>query len=261
MGTVGKALELLTVFNRTRSQVGLSDLARLSGLNKATCFRLMAELQAQGFVEQTGVAREYRLGPAVLGLAALREATVPTRDAALPEVQRLADATGETAHISHRVGDRLQTLAFAYGGIHGTKVMMEDADWLPWHATSSGLAVLAFLPEVDREAILKQPLLRLTARTETDPDAIRWLIGQVRARGAAESTGTFEADVQSYALPLFGPDGGCRGAIAVAAPAARMTASLRARIIVEINDAARVVTGLWGGAIPADVDALWQKAA
>jgi IclR family transcriptional regulator, acetate operon repressor len=261
MGTVGKALELLTIFSRTRPQIGLSDLARSAGLNKATCFRLMAELQAQGFVEQVGAAREYRLGPAVLGLAALREATVPTRESALPALQRLADTTGETAHISHRVGDRLQTLAFAYGGIHGTKVMMEDADWLPWHATSSGLAVLAFLPLADQDAILSQPLLRLTARTETDPGAVRRLMAQVRARGAAESTGTFEADVQSYALPLFGPDGGCRGAIAVAAPAARMTSQLRGRIIRDINDAARVVTEVWGGVIPSEIDALWQKAA
>ena len=128
MGTVAKALELLTVFSRTRPQVGLSDLARMTGMNKATCFRLMAELQARGFVEQTGPAREYRLGPAVLGLAALREANVPTREAALPALQYLAESTGETAHLSHRVGDDLRTLAFVYSAAHGSKVMMEDAD-------------------------------------------------------------------------------------------------------------------------------------
>ena len=102
MGTVGKALDLLDLFTRQRAQVGLSEIARLSGLNKATCHRLLTEMESRGLVEQIGAAREYRLGPAVLRLAALRESAVPTRDAAMPVLQRLARATGETAHPLHR---------------------------------------------------------------------------------------------------------------------------------------------------------------
>ena len=75
MGTVSKALDLLNLFNRAQPLIGLSDLSRLAGVNKATCYRLMSELQAHGLVEQVGSGREYRLGPAVLRLAALREAS------------------------------------------------------------------------------------------------------------------------------------------------------------------------------------------
>ena len=50
MGTVSKALELLDLFTRGRPQIGLSELARLSQVNKATCFRLMSELQNHGLV-------------------------------------------------------------------------------------------------------------------------------------------------------------------------------------------------------------------
>ena len=91
MGTVTKALELLDLFTREQPLIGLSDLARQSGQNKATCFRMMTEMQALGLVEQTGPSKAYRLGPAVLRLAALREAAVPTRDAAMPVVQNLAN--------------------------------------------------------------------------------------------------------------------------------------------------------------------------
>lgn len=77
MGTVTKALNLLSFFTQNRHEIGLSDLTRLSGLNKATVYRLMGELQAAGFVEQVGPDRAYRLGPELLRLAALREAAVP----------------------------------------------------------------------------------------------------------------------------------------------------------------------------------------
>jgi len=97
MGTVAKALSLLTLFNQSRPEIGLSDVTRLSGLNKATAYRLLSELQAQGFVEQVGTDRAYRLGPEIMRLAALREAAVPLLSVAREVLDRLCTATGETA--------------------------------------------------------------------------------------------------------------------------------------------------------------------
>jgi DNA-binding IclR family transcriptional regulator len=239
MGTVGKALDLLDLFTRAQPQHGLSQLARASGLNKATCHRLLTELESGGLVEQTGPAREYRLGPAVLRLAALREATVPTRDAAMPILRRLADATGETAHLSHLVAGRLQTLAFAYASRPGVKVMMEDADILPFHATASGAAVLAQM--ADPEALIS---------AAPDPATLRARIATTRARGIAETLSTFEKDVHSLAVPLFDATGTCTGALAVATAAPRMTPALHSLITTELTAAARDITALWAGQPP-----------
>lgn len=259
MGTVGKALDILDIFTRQRARVGLSEMARLSGLNKATCHRLLTEMESRGLVEQVGPAREYRLGPAVLRLAALRETHVPTRDAAMPVLHALARATGETAHLSLRESDKLVTIAFAYSPSHATKVMMEDADILPWHATSSGLAVLAFLPGAERDALLSRPLPRLTEVTETDPDRLRIRLDEVRGKGAAETTGTFEADAQSVALPLFLHGEQAVGALGIAFPASRTTPTLLARIRRELARAAAQIIDLWGGQVPPGVATLWQR--
>ena len=167
MGTVGKALDLLDLFTHQRPSAGLSEIARLAGLNKATCHRLLTEMESRGLVEQTGAAREYRLGPAVLRLASLREAAVPTREAAMPVLRALAEATGETAHLSHLVAGRLQTLAFAYSARTGVRVMMEDADFLPFHATASGAAVLAHHPD-------PEPLIAAAP----DPETLRTRIAE-----------------------------------------------------------------------------------
>ena len=106
MGTAGKVLDLLDILTRLRPQAGLSEIARLSGLNKATYHRLLTEMDARGLVEQTGPAREYRLGPAVLKRAYLREASMPTRDAAMRVLPGLARATDKTAHLWLLVGGR-----------------------------------------------------------------------------------------------------------------------------------------------------------
>jgi DNA-binding IclR family transcriptional regulator len=240
MGTVGKALDLLDLFTRSEPQQGLSQLARASGLNKATCHRLLTELESRGLLEQTGPAREYRLGPAVLRLSALREAAVPTREAAMPVLRRLAEATGETAHLSHLVAGKLQTLAYAYASRPGVKVMMEDADILPFDATASGAAVLAFV--ADPEAFIV---------ATPNPDALRARIEAARAKGFAETLSTFEKDVHSLAVPLFDASGQCTGALAVAAAAPRLTPTLHATITRELTLAAQEITRLWGGQPPA----------
>lgn len=226
MGTVGKALDFLDLSTGSRPQHGLSDLARASRLNKATLHRLLTELESRGLPEQTGPARAYRLEPAVLRLASLREATVPRREAALPILRRLAEATGETAHLSHFVAGRLTTLAFAYSSRPGVKVMMEDADILPFHATASGAAVLAHLPDAE--------VLIAPAPT---PGLLRQRVKAARQACLAETLSTFEKDVHS---------------LAVAAAAPRMTPALHATIIRELTLARAEITHLWGGQPPAE---------
>lgn len=250
MGTVAKALSLLDHFTRARSEIGLSDMARMSGLNKATAYRLLSELQEGGFVEQTGSGREYRLGPAVLRLASLRETAVPIRDLAAQVLQSLSAATHETAHMSLLQGDRLSMLSYAYSPRHGTRVTMEDAQVLALHATSSGLAVLAFsAPElIDR--VLSGPLEKRTEDTLTDPARIRAALDSVRRTGMAESVGGFEKDVHSHAMPMFDARANVIGAMAVAAPVARMDDALKVLIRQELRQKALGLTRALGGFPP-----------
>lgn len=251
MGTVSKALSLLTLFTHTRSEIGLSDFTRLSGMNKATIHRLLKELQAQGFVEQVRAERAYRLGPEILHLAALREAAVPLLSVAREMLARLCAATGETAHMSQVRGDQLNTLTYAYGARHGTQVRMEDAEVLSFHATSSGLAVLGFSRPEFVDEILSRPLKALTRETRTNPAQIRTDLARVREIGLAESVGGFEIDVHSLAAPIFGPDAQPVGALAVAVPASRMTGTLNALIQTELRQCTRDLTQRTGGFFPA----------
>lgn len=250
MGTVSKALSLLSNFNQSRTEIGLSEIARLTGINKATAYRLLTELQASGFVEQAGPDRNYRLGPEILRLARLREAAVPLTTASRGIIDRLAERTHETAHVSVLRGLHLNALAHAYSTRHATRVMMEDAEILSLHGTGSGLAILAYSPEEFVEEALSQPLTRHTPDTITDPDALRALLGPIRKAGIAESVGGFEADVHSHAAPVFDSNGLPIGAIAVAAPVARVTPDRAAVIREAVLAGALELTRAIGGFVP-----------
>lgn len=261
MGTVLKALDLLDLFTRLRPRIGLSDVARLSGQNKATCHRLLSELEQFGMVEQLPETREYRLGPAFLRFSALREAEAPMREVTRPILQRLAEATGESVHSSMLVGERLQMLDFVYSTRHGTRVMLDDADFLPFHATSSGLAVLPYLPAGLQERIFGGPLPSITPFTETDPIRLKESAVRARQQGWSEVASGFEADVVGLALPLFGPHGDCLGAVAAVSPVSRLTPDLRRTILTNLAEAAAEITHLWGGELPEEIEKLWRNVA
>lgn len=250
MGTTSKALSLLDLFSRSTPEIGLSDLARRAKLNKATTHRLLTEMAAHGFVEQTGSGRAYRLGPVFLRLAALREASVPMRDVAMDVLHRLSQKTGETAHMSLLQGEQLFTTAFTYATAHGTQVRMEDAEELTLHATSSGLAVLAFSAADFVDQALSGPLSALTPETIIDPAEIRRQLVPFRKQGFAVSVGGFEVDVHSHAVPLFDALSVCIGSIAVAAPVTRMEAKLQRLIQCELLEKSAQLTRLLGGFPP-----------
>lgn len=252
MGTVSKALSLLTYFNHGRTEIGLSDLTRLSGMNKATVYRLMGEMQEPGFVEQADGDRSYRLGPQVLRLAALREAAVPILSVSRRVLKDLSEETGETTHLSLVQGTQLNSLSHAYSPRHAARVMMEDAEVLTYHGTASGLAVLAYADPEFVDAVLSGPLHSHTAATVTDPEAIRRQLEEVRRSGMAQSVGGFEAEVHSHAVPVFGADRQVIGALAVAAPVSRMTPEQAVLIPAALHRAGQTLTHRIGGAAPAD---------
>lgn len=249
MRTVEKALKLLDHFDETRPSVGLSALARLAGIDKATVLRMLQDMAAAGLVEQDPASRDWRLGAGILRLARLREAAYPATGVLNPVLARLAQDTGETAHASLRSGADLGTVGVVESA-RSTRVYIEPGLLLPLHATASGLAYSAFARPENRAELLARQLNAHTAATPIDNATLAARLDTVRTQGYACADQTFEAEVYGIAMPLFGPDGFACGALAVATPASRLTPDLRARILGALTDAARDATLGMGGRIP-----------
>ncbi len=255
MSSASKTLELLEFFSPARPEIGLSQLCRLAGRDKATTYRYLQSLEEVGFVEQNPMTRQYRLGPALLQLAQTRELTVPRKAGARAPLGDLADATGETSHVSVLSGKALYKLLAHESPRHSIRVVI-DIQTFPLHATASGLCALAFGPE-DLFKAAASDLVSYTAATVADAEALRAQIHNTRATGFGRSEGSFEDDVNSLAAPLFDQAGQFAGAVSVASVATRFTPDLEHLIQGRLIDASRTITHNWGGIVPSHVEQAW----
>lgn len=247
--TVLKALSLLDFFNERRPAIGLSEFAKLSGNNKASTLRFLTALQSKGFVEQDDSTKSYRVGPAFLRFAQLREAIVPLGEAVQQVLGDLSAATQETAHASVIAGESLANIGTVESK-RANRISIEPGEAIPFHATASGLAFLAFAPAQFVETALSRNLTAHASETETDSGKLRAELKAIRARGVAKTSSSYEDGATGIAAPYFGPDGKVSGAVAVAMPTTRATDESEDLMTRHVRIAARRLTELHGGQYP-----------
>ena len=257
LSSTAKTLELLAYFSTTRPEIGLSQLCKLAKRDKATTHRHLQALEKTGFVEKSPITKQYRLGPAVLQLAQTREATVPRKAGVQAPLFDLADATGETSHVTVLSGTTVYELMSCDSPKHGTRAII-DIQTFPLHATASGLCALAFGPEALIDVALNelQPFTRTTATTLEDLQA---MVEAIRNTGFGRADRSFEDDVQGLSAPIFDQTGHFAGAVSVASVAARFTPDMERIIKTQLVITARQISNNWGGTIPAQIEAIWAK--
>lgn len=220
MSTIGKALALLDTLSRLDKEAGLTDIARLCSLDKATARRFLVELEKHGFVEQDQDTRRYRIGSAPVRLARIREARFPFLRVAIPFIRALAESSTETVHLSEFSGGQLSTI-HVEDSPRAHRIIIDVGSLLPLHATASGLAFLAFSPRSEIDAVLAKPLEKFTDHTVVDPRLVRDLLEETAARGFSIGNQGIEAGVISTAAPIRTPSGRPIGCVAIAAPLSR----------------------------------------
>lgn len=107
---VGRALSLLRMVADSRDPVTVAAVASASGLNRTTAWRLLSELENQGFVARLQDGG-FVLGPTamILGLTATRRFD-PLVRVALPAMELLRDQTEETVILSVPYGGGVMTV-------------------------------------------------------------------------------------------------------------------------------------------------------
>ena len=257
MSSTAKTLELLSFFSDSLPEIGLSQMCRLARRDKATTYRHLQSLVNTGFMEQNSSNKNYRLGPVLLKLAQTREATVPRKSGAEAPLRSLADALGETAHVSVLSDQELYPIISCDSSMHSTRVIIDVAT-LPLHATASGLCALAFGPAKLIETASKK-LRVYTPSTISTIDDLNAAIDLTRSEGIAIADSSMESDVCSLAAPLFDQTGLFAGVVSVASVATRFTPDLERSIRQNLVNASREITRNWGGAIPTDLESTWAK--
>ncbi|MFT4189266.1 MAG: IclR family transcriptional regulator [Aeromicrobium sp.] len=186
-------------------QMTITDIAAALEVHKSTASRLVATLVAEGLLDGGG-SGPIRLGPELrrLGRAAAGEADLA--EIARGPLERLSEATGETATLAVRDGDYAVTVAQS-GGTHRVGVRSWVGARTPLALTADGKALLAFGDE-------QPPSLPTSLRAELD---------RVRTRERAFARGELEENLYGVAVPVVEKSGRCLGAVCVSGPSYRVT--------------------------------------
>jgi DNA-binding IclR family transcriptional regulator len=204
----------------TDGPIGVTEVADRVELPKSTAARMLQSLVREGAVEQLPGETRYRLGPRIETLAFGLGVTRSVVEVASPHLSELALSIGEAAGLS--VPEEREV---HYVDQVDTPNPVGVRDWtgsrIALHAVSSGLVFLAHRPTAAVERYLSEPLLALTSRTTTDPDALRERLRAVALAGFAWVHDEFAEGISSVAAGIADASGEVIAAVHVHGPSYR----------------------------------------
>ena len=218
---VERAVQVLSAFDSSHAEQGLSEIAQRTELHKATAHRIIMTLLNSGFLERTADGEKFRLGlqMVALGLGALHRLDV--RRAARPYMQKLVDDFQEICTLG--VFDRGQVLYVeVVHSNHALTIAARVGRHLPAHCTASGKVLLAFLAPEAVESVLRGPLPAYTAKTVTAPEQLREELREVRRRGYALADQEFEVGIWAISAPVRDINQNVVGAMSIPFPVYRL---------------------------------------
>ena len=214
--SLGRAFDVLELMAAADGEIALSRLAEESGLPGPTIHRIVRTLVDRGYVLQKP-SRRYMLGPRLIGLGTGARAAVEAW--ATPQLQALAEETGETANLAMLDLDRVVYVAQVPSTRHTMRMFTEVGRRVYAHCTGVGKALLAGLAEDDVRRLLDAAgMPATTAHTITDVERLLEELATIRERGYAVDDGEQELGVRCVAVAVTHST-----AVSVSGPASRVT--------------------------------------
>ena len=226
-----RPLRMLEIIAEAGMALSPADIARESGLPRATVHRLLVTLEAEGYASRDLDGRSWDVGPRASrlgwGLVSARHAVAERRII----LRQLAEDLRESCNIAVPDDDAMRY------------VERVETDWplqihlpvgsrVPLHCTASGKAWLASLePARFAQLVARLDLAPLTARTLTTPEALEKEIARIRRQGHAEDDEEMIEGMVAMAVPIRAPGGAMLGTVSFHAPRQRLDmAAARARL-------------------------------
>jgi IclR family acetate operon transcriptional repressor len=245
--SVDRAVSLLEAIAEAGGECTLTQLSHRTRLNISTCHHLLSTLVARGYVAKVPVRRSYALGARILYLsnACLRQVDLPAR--AAPFIEKINERTGETVHLAVLQGDAMMKVAKRESR-HPVRV---DTGTLgktdAAHATATGKAMLAWLPEDDMRRVLSHGLTRFTPKTICEWPSLIEALRHVRRNGYAVDDEEYQPGVICIGAAIRDHNGAVVGAISASTPTMRANDEHLSLVREQVCSAVRALSAELGG--------------
>lgn len=235
--TSSRILEFLA----EHGEVQPAEIARALGLVRSNVHRLLTTLEVLGFIERRKDGRciltfkFFELGNTV---PHSRNLIDPVR----PPMLKLAQKTGHTINHGVLYEDAVLFIDKVDPPTY-LKLHRPIGTSQPLYCTSLGKALLAFLPEPEREALMGRMEFRpWTEHTITDPQKLTEELRMVRQQGYAVDLMELSTELNCMAAPLFDSRGKLVSAISISGIASRFDREAMETHLPDLLQTAREVS-------------------
>lgn len=206
---VDDALLILMLLGE-KNNLGLSELARLSGMNKSKVYRLLCTLENRHFVQKNESPVTYHLGHQLLSLGNCARQQIDYIQVAEIEAEQLRQRFDENIQLRIRDNDEVLQVLHKPSG-QSLQVHSEAGNRRALGSGASGRVLLAYSPlDVQSHFTTKNPSL---SQTLTD----------IHSRGFAITRGELTAGIGAIAAPIFTQNGDCIAALSISLPLSRFS--------------------------------------
>lgn len=227
-----RALDILLCFAK-EAELGLTEIATQTGLNKSTVFRLLATLEGKGFVKRDLRSDKYQLGIRIWELAGQIYQSSDPAMLFLPAMEQLRDIVDETVSLYIRDGsERIRVQA-----VESNQAIRRVAPIgvrMPILVGASGKVFMAFTQDSDRKRLLKE-----SGMTSSEQDQYLSQLQDIKQLGYALSVEEREAGTAAISVPIFHRDGHLLAALAISGPVSRMSVDEMLTYVSYLKQAAK----------------------
>ncbi len=202
--------------------VPLGQLTALLDIDPSSAFRLANTLKRRGFLANPNGRKTYVLGPSIWRLSRKHDWSAALISVCHEHVKKLADVTGETAHLAVREGRQAFFIDHHASTKQSLVVSRQTGEFVPLHCTAHGKALLADFDAAQLAALFGAgPLDRHTPRTIVSIAQMATACVEIRAKRYAVDDAEYVDEVRCLAAPIRDRDGLVLAAIGISAPATR----------------------------------------
>ena len=217
----------------------VTELADHLEIAKSSAHNYLRTLEHEGYVVESD--GEYEVGLRFLDLGGYARSRERLYDVAIPEMERIAEATGEYANLlveEHGLGVFLARER----GADAVSLDSYTGQSVRLHTTALGKTVLAYLPRERVESIIdRHGLPALTERTITDRAELFDALEEIRQRECAYDREERIKGLNCVAVPILYDDD-IAGALSVSGPVSRMGQErIEDEILPELRRAANII--------------------
>lgn len=225
----------------TAQPIGVSELARRTGIPKSNVQRALLTLADEGWIQPDAEGtRGWVQAPKILALAS-RGLGNSMRDIARPAMQRLLSLTNENVHLNVRQADNIVVLD-KLDSTHPVRVFDPLGTTIPLHASASGKAMLAWAGPDDIDDYIRRMPEQFTDATIVQPELLRRELEQIRELGYAFNRGEWRSEIRGIAAPILESSGAPRFAISLSIPSHRFPEDKVPEFAQLVMDAARLIS-------------------